>query len=96
MADNVDASAGSTDTKLFETRTPDRVAEESQFESAFYQAVSTLSDRERVILVLHDVNGESSRDIADSLGLTVNCVKVHLHNARKKMRVRLAAFVEEK
>jgi len=33
---------------------------------------------------------------ADSLGLTVNCVKVHLHNARKKMRVRLAAFVEEK
>jgi len=73
VVDKVDASAGSTDTKLFETRTPDRVAEESQFESAFYQAVSTLSDRERVILVLHDVNGESSRDIADSLGLTVNC-----------------------
>ena len=69
--------------------------DESRFESAFHDAVSSLTDRERIVVVLSIVNGESMSEIANALGLSVNCVKVHLHNARKKMRARLAVFVEE-
>ncbi|MFH1739297.1 MAG: sigma-70 family RNA polymerase sigma factor [bacterium] len=77
---------------LHNSRTPDRIADESRFESAFEDALTQLTDSQRTILVLHEVNGESQSEIAKSLNLSVECVRSHLYLARRKMRALLAPF----
>ena len=73
---------------------PDRFAHESEVRFAFNRAVAELTEPQRTILILRDINGESLGDIAQSLGIRVNCVKVHLHHARKRMRKHLAPFMD--
>ncbi len=79
---------------LQDVRTPDCAAADFQFEEAFEVALSQLTDAQRIVLVLHKLNGESQRTIAGTLGCSVDCVKAHLARARKKMRVLLQPFLE--
>lgn len=85
----------SRDCRFADWRTPSVVAFESQFEEAFGRALDRLNPIQRAILVLRELNGESPADIAQSLGLSVENVRMHLCRARKKMREILEPFVEE-
>jgi len=49
------------------------------------QALSSLSDSQREVLVLHSIEGLSGEEIAVALGIKTSAVWVRLHRARKKM-----------
>ncbi len=80
--------------EMMNLRTPDKIADEQRFKKAFQEALSQLSDAQRTILVLHELNDESHSDIAKSLKLTIDCVKMQLYRARKKLRIILEPYFE--
>ncbi|MEX2148376.1 MAG: sigma factor-like helix-turn-helix DNA-binding protein, partial [Candidatus Rokuibacteriota bacterium] len=48
----------------------------------------------RTALVLHDVEGLSNPDIAESLGISLPAVKSRVHRSRLFVRKRLADYLE--
>ena len=54
------------------------------------QALDRLPDGYRQVLVMHDVEGMTHEEIADSLGVAVGTSKSQLHKARARMRDLLA------
>ena len=83
------------DSALREMHTPDRAMDEARFRSAFQDALGQLTEAQRTVLVLHEVNGESQATIADTLNLSAECVRTHLCRARRRMRVLWARFASE-
>lgn len=75
--------------------TPGRLAEESQFQDAFERALAQLSDSQRAVLVLFDIQGDSYAEIANTLHISLVKVKSDLHRARRKLRQLLEPFGEE-
>lgn len=53
--------------------------------------VSELSDSYRAVLLMHDVNGLTAREIAELLGDSAGSVKIRLHRARKQLQSALEA-----
>src|SRR3954447_11086811 len=49
-------------------------------------ALSTLPEDARAVVVLRDIEGLSTREVADLLGVTENVVKVRLHRAHARLR----------
>ena len=50
------------------------------------RAIARLGDNERMVLVLHDVEGMKHREIAEHLDIPEGTSKTHLFNARKRVR----------
>lgn len=48
-------------------------------------AIMKLSDRARVVFVLHDIEGYKHREISEQLGIAPGTSKAHLHTARKQL-----------
>jgi RNA polymerase sigma-70 factor (ECF subfamily) len=48
-----------------------------------------LTDTQREVLMMHDVEGWKHADIASLLGLAESTVRVHLLHARRKLRTLL-------
>jgi RNA polymerase sigma-70 factor (ECF subfamily) len=57
--------------------------------AAIRAALARLPDSHRVVLVLRDLEGLSTREAADTLGIQENAVKVRLHRARAALRTLL-------
>ena len=55
----------------------------------FAVAVAALSDRQREVIMLHDVEGWTTGDIGTTLELSPQTVRWHLHDARKTLRAAL-------
>ena len=53
------------------------------------QAVSSLPERARTVLVLYDIEGYSHAEIAEIAGMAVGSSKAQLHRARKLVREEL-------
>jgi RNA polymerase sigma-70 factor (ECF subfamily) len=49
-------------------------------------ALSTLPEDARAVVVLRDIEGLSTKEVADLLGVTENVVKVRLHRAHTRLR----------
>lgn len=56
----------------------------------FWDAVRTLPEQQRTVVVLHYLEDRSIADIADLLGLRTGTVKAHLHRGRKTLARRLS------
>jgi RNA polymerase sigma-70 factor, ECF subfamily len=56
--------------------------------------LSELDPMLRDVLVRRDILGESARDAADALGITVEALKSRLHRARQEVKTRLLASLE--
>ncbi len=54
-------------------------------------ALAELTDTHRIVVVLRDVEGWSTSEVADSLGITTTAAKVRLHRARRQLREILEA-----
>lgn len=65
---------------------PDRDAERSELRGVLRQALDALSEVQREIVLLHDLEGWKHREIADRLGLPSGTVRSHLHFARRALR----------
>ncbi|HEY0779523.1 MAG TPA: sigma factor-like helix-turn-helix DNA-binding protein, partial [Gemmatirosa sp.] len=54
-------------------------------------ALASLTDTRRSVVVLHDVEGWTHREIGDHLGIAEGTVRAHLFWARRALRERLSA-----
>lgn len=57
-----------------------------------YEAVDRLSEKLRIVFVMHDVEGYKHEEIAQALEIPVGTLKARLFDARAKLRLALAAF----
>jgi len=53
------------------------------------RAIARLPVQARMVFILHDVEGNKHREIAEMTGLAVGTCKAHLHRARQLLRERL-------
>lgn len=68
---------------------------ESLPEQAIIDALDSLSDEYRQVVLLADVEGLRYREIADIMGTPVGTVMSRLHRARRKLRETLEDFARE-
>lgn len=54
------------------------------------RSIARLPDGERMVLVLHDVEGMKHREIAEQLDIPEGTSKTHLFNARKRVRAMMS------
>jgi RNA polymerase sigma-70 factor, ECF subfamily len=74
---------------------PEREAERAELRDDLLMALEVLTDTQREVLLLFDLEGWSHREIAEKLGISPESARVHLHNGRKALRLRLAGLHEE-
>lgn len=72
-------------------RDPQRNIEREEIRRKVREAIDTLPDREREVLVLKEFEGLKYREIAEVVGIPIGTVMSRLYSARK----RLAAAIEE-
>lgn len=65
---------------------PDRSQELTVEREDLGRALAMLPENQRVVVLLKDVYGLSSREIAQELGLEQGAVKVRVHRARRRLR----------
>ena len=74
---------------------PDRALEGAQMEKLLQEAIATLDEDQRVVVVLRDVEDLSIEEICDITGLPDGTVKSRLHRARLALRKKLQRHVGE-
>lgn len=91
-------------TKRFRTQTTLEAAEgmsigarsaEPDLKMRLHAAIDALPDRYRTVVVMHDVEGYTHEEIAQTLGVEVGTSKAQLSRARVKLRETLADFAGE-
>jgi RNA polymerase sigma-70 factor (ECF subfamily) len=70
-------------------------AERSEIRTRFRTAIEALPHHQQLIVELSDIDGRSSTEIGEMLDLPRGTVRWHLHQARKTLRVTLAALLEK-
>lgn len=60
--------------------------EQEQMSTCVRAHIAELSDSYRAVLLLHDEEGLTAREMAELLGASVGSVKIRLHRARKRLR----------
>jgi RNA polymerase sigma-70 factor (ECF subfamily) len=71
---------------------PDIVTDRRGFQDAVVAALETLPERQRVAIVLFDVEGYSHREIAQILGVPEGTARSDVFHARRSMRNELGAW----
>ena len=66
--------------------TPEQALAKTELRSAVIQAISKLRHNLRVVVLLHEVHGLTSVEIARRLGLSVATVKARAFHGRRKLR----------
>jgi RNA polymerase sigma-70 factor, ECF subfamily len=75
--------------------TPDYAAEVAGMQQEVRQAIASLNFNQRVVVVLHYLNGLSLEDIAQILDCPVGTVKSRLYYARENLRHKLVTMQGE-
>ena len=65
---------------------PDEEAQREELRRRLHAAVMALPEHYRIVVVLRDFEHLSTKEVADTLGLTVTAAKVRLHRARLMLR----------
>lgn len=73
---------------------PHGEAEAEEMRSAIEEAIASLPESYRAVVVMHHVEGMGVREIAESLGIPQGTVMSRLARARRILREKLAQFVE--
>jgi len=69
----------------------DRDAEQSELRGVLEEALQELSEVQREVVLLHDLEGWKHREIGETLGLSEGAARQHLFAARRKLRELLGA-----
>lgn len=72
---------------------PDQDMERTELRAVLREALGALSDVQREIVLLHDLEGWKHREISARLGLPSGTVRSHLHFARRALREALGGQV---
>jgi RNA polymerase sigma-70 factor (ECF subfamily) len=65
---------------------PDDIAATADLAARSEAALATLPEDARAVVVLRDIEGLSTKEVAELLGVTESVVKVRLHRAHAKLR----------
>jgi RNA polymerase sigma-70 factor (ECF subfamily) len=65
-------------------------AEDSELHERLQEALATLPERARAVLVLHDIEGFTHAEIGELLGIPGGTARSDLHHARQKLKALLA------
>src|SRR5262245_36810915 len=77
------------------SRSIDDPAVQSELRAVLSSTISELPSHYRAVIVLRDVEGLSTSEIAAALGITVPTAKMRAHRARLFLRRRLSMFVAD-
>jgi len=72
---------------------PEEILMDAEMRQAMQTAIASLSETLRSVFVLRDVNGLSTAQTADVLGLSEEAVKSRLLRARLALREKLSAYM---
>ena len=70
-------------------RTPEQMANNAELRNMLENEVAALPQMFRVVLVMRDVDGMSTAEVAECLAISEDLVKTRLHRARAMLRDRL-------
>ncbi len=80
------------------TDCPERAFEQKEMRAVVRSAIGELPDSYRTVLLMRDIEGLSTQEAADTLGISENALKLRLHRARQALativRKRLGGGVE--
>jgi RNA polymerase sigma-70 factor (ECF subfamily) len=76
--------------------TPEEQLLDNEARTALDTATDTLSAPLRAVFLLRDVEGLSTSDAAEALGISESAAKVRLHRARLQLRERLSEYFSER
>jgi len=79
---------------LISDKTPTRAAGLNELQKKLNEALLKLSEPHRMVVVLHDVQGQSHEDIAEILGCNVGTVRSRLFYARQQLQGFLADYIK--
>jgi len=68
---------------------PERLAGSSEMSRALVRALDDLSEADRSVIVLREVQGLPYDEIASTLGVPLGTLKARLHRARERLRAEL-------
>jgi RNA polymerase sigma-70 factor (ECF subfamily) len=69
----------------------DQLLEQSDMSDCVLRFLAELPESQREVILLHDLQGLTSREIADTLGVSLDNVKIRLHRARARLKTALSA-----
>ncbi len=72
-----------------------RIEAEPDLKERMARAIESLSEKYRVVFLMHDVEGYTHEEISGILKIPVGTSKSHLFQARGKLRIALADFAPE-
>lgn len=75
-------------------QTPEEAFQQTELSNAIQECINALSDDQRVVIVMSDIEGYNYQDIADAIETQLGTVKSRLSRARSNMRKCLQAFQE--
>ncbi len=75
---------------------PEQILADGEARREVDEAIATLPESLRVAFILRDVEGLSTAEAAEILGLHEGAVKVRLHRARLALRERLSRYFRER
>ena len=92
VSDDVDAEANRlpTTTPAFGVRA-DRVFDDKERRALLHEALDTLDDDRRTVLVLHDIEGHGMPEIAAALETNINTLYARLRQARLQLKAAVLA-----
>ena len=73
----------------------DERALQGELRGVLQEAIDGLPDEYRTALVMHDVEGMSNPDIAETLGISLPAVKSRIHRSRLYVRKRLSDYLKD-
>jgi RNA polymerase sigma-70 factor (ECF subfamily) len=76
-------------------RGPESAAMGREVRAALEEAIGELDPGQREVMVLRDVEGLSTNEVAEVVGISPEAVKTRLHRARAAVRARLAILLGE-
>lgn len=88
-----DSSEGSRDIPD-ESGNPEKVLEHAEKHALIRQAIQSLSDNHRAVIVMHHLQGMEVVDIAKIMGCRVGTVKSRLARARDELYRKLKSYLE--
>jgi len=74
---------------------PDVALQMSERERMLWEAIGSLTDRQRVAIILNRFEGLSYEEVAEAMGRSISSVESLLHRAKRQLQKKLAALRED-
>jgi len=78
------------------TASPERWLSDGEVAAEIDRAIAVLPQSLRVVFLLRDIEGLSTEETAEALGVSEGAAKVRLHRARLALRERLSVYFSER